>query len=237
MGRQNRHKFKDVLTEVQKALKDLFDLKVIGLDDGKAIGTKLDSFLLISNVPAEILVNAGEQEVDKVMNALNVMLTMIYMGGAPLDADRLYSALRKLEFHEELCPERENFEKFMKNDYVSKHYLSMKEYTSTSKEGGQKPPYDWGLRAHHEFCKMTMLRTVAKFQRLKVRDIESFNYAYAEAKKQMQIYGIFCSGAYQDREGDSNYSTGTEGTGRARGAATASRDVSQEDTKALELDD
>lgn len=63
-----------------------FLLKVVGLEDEKSIGSTSDSFLLLSMVPAEIYGTEDEEEVDKAMSFLNIVLTMIYMGGGPLDA-------------------------------------------------------------------------------------------------------------------------------------------------------
>ena len=61
-------------------------MKVVGLEDEKSVGSTSDSFLLLSMVPAEIFGQEEDEGVDKVKNFLNIVLTMIYMGGSPLDA-------------------------------------------------------------------------------------------------------------------------------------------------------
>ena len=74
-----------------------------------------------------------------------------------------------------------------------------------------------------------------------VRDVKSFTYAYAEAKKQMVIYGTMCRGAYRDRENESTYSTTTDEGGNSRGGSQdrsqeiSQREISQEETQELEF--
>jgi hypothetical protein len=191
-----RKDFPLIFKQVQKILKDTFLMELIGFEKAKAKTLEFDSYILISRLPVDVAYGPEEREIDPVKNFLALILSCIYMGGAPLDADRLWGILEKMRF-EELCPEQDNFEKFLRNEYVSKQFLEVREFTKT-KGSQEKSTYEWGLRSHYEFSKMAMLRIIA--DRMNVADIKSMSYAYGDARKQIEIYGTVGAGSYEEYE-------------------------------------
>ncbi|CAG7833722.1 unnamed protein product [Allacma fusca] len=193
-----RKDFPLILMQVQKILKDTFLMELIGFEEAKSKNLEFDSYILISRLPVDVAYGPEEREIDPIRNFLALILASIYIGGTPLGADRLWAILCKMQF-QEICPEEEQFEKFLRNEYVSKQYLYVREFTKT-KGNQEKSTYEWGLRSLYEFSKMAMLRNVA--ERLRVADIKSMSYAYGDAKKQIEKFGTVGAGSYEEFESD-----------------------------------